>query len=67
MSDARVIYLSGPMKGYPESNYPLFRQVAADLRADGHRVYNPAEFPIAGRTRHSRSGRRSPRIARSSA
>ncbi len=45
---ARVIYLSGPMKGYPESNYPLFRKVAADLRSEGHRVYNPAEFPHRG-------------------
>lgn len=41
---ARTIYLSGPMKGYPESNYPLFNRVAAELRAEGHRVYNPAEF-----------------------
>lgn len=44
----RSIYLSGPMKGYPESNYPLFNRVAAELRADGHRVYNPAEFPHDG-------------------
>jgi hypothetical protein len=41
---ARVIYLSGPMSGYPEMNYPLFHRVAAALRAQGHRVYNPAEF-----------------------
>jgi hypothetical protein len=40
----RRIYLSGPMKGYPDSNYPLFHRVAADLRAQGHTVYNPAEF-----------------------
>lgn len=39
-----AIYLSGPMKGYPESNYPLFNQVASELRKRGHRVYNPAEF-----------------------
>jgi hypothetical protein len=42
------IYLSGPMKGYPESNYPLFRQTAAELRREGHEVYNPAEFPHDG-------------------
>lgn len=41
----RIIYLSGPMKGYPDSNYPLFNRVAAELRAEGHEVYNPAEFP----------------------
>lgn len=40
----RVIYLSGPMKGYPERNYPAFHEAAARLRAAGHRVYNPAEF-----------------------
>jgi hypothetical protein len=40
----KTIYLSGPMKGYPASNYPLFHRVASELRADGHVVYNPAEF-----------------------
>ena len=44
----RVIYLSGPMKGYPESNYPAFHAAASALRAEGHRVYNPAEFPHRG-------------------
>lgn len=44
----KTIYLSGPMKGYPESNYPLFHQVAADLRKLGHDVYNPAEFQHDG-------------------
>ncbi|SEG64287.1 protein of unknown function [Bosea lathyri] len=39
------------MKGYPESNYPLFRRVAAELRAQGHQVYNPAEFDYC-RTTH---------------
>ena len=38
------IYLSGPMKGYPEKNYPTFHRVAAELRTIGHIVYNPAEF-----------------------
>jgi hypothetical protein len=41
----RIIYLSGPMKGYPERNYPLFQEVTAKLRANGHRVYDPSEFP----------------------
>lgn len=39
------VYLSGPMKGYPKSNYPLFNAVAGQLRRAGHKVYNPAEFP----------------------
>lgn len=42
------IYLSGPMRGYPESNYPLFMRVSSELRAAGHEVYNPAEFPHDG-------------------
>ena len=44
----RTIYLSGPMKGMPDFNYPTFHRVAADLRRDGHLVYNPAEFPYDG-------------------
>lgn len=44
----RTIYLSGPMKGYPQSNYPLFNIVAAQLRGAGHTVYNPAEFSHDG-------------------
>lgn len=40
-----IIYLSGPMTGYPEYNFPLFNSTAKWLRESGHRVYNPAEFP----------------------
>jgi hypothetical protein len=40
----RRIYLSGPMTGLPDFNYPLFHRVAAELRAEGHEVYNPAEY-----------------------
>ena len=40
----RIIYLSGPMTGLPASNYPLFNQVAAELRGKDHVVFNPAEF-----------------------
>ncbi len=42
------IYLSGPMKGYPESNYPAFHAAAKALRDEGHEVYSPAEFPHDG-------------------
>jgi len=28
----------------PEKNHPLFMSVASQLRAAGHRVYNPREF-----------------------
>lgn len=44
----KKIYLSGPMKGIADWNYPLFNEVAAELRAEGHTVYNPAEYPFDG-------------------
>lgn len=44
----RTIYLSGPMKGYLDSNYPAFHDAAEALRAAGNRVYNPAEYPHEG-------------------
>lgn len=38
-----VIYLSGPMTGLPENNYPAFNRVAHELRGMGFEVVNPAE------------------------
>lgn len=38
------IYLSGPMSGLPAFNYPAFHAAAAELRAAGHDVFNPAEI-----------------------
>jgi len=37
------VYLSGPMTGIPEFNYPAFHATAAKLRAAGYEVVNPAE------------------------
>jgi hypothetical protein len=37
------IYISGPMTGLPEFNYPAFNAAAAALRASGLDVVNPAE------------------------
>lgn len=47
-SRQRMIYLSGPMKGYENSNYPTFHRVTGILRDAGHAVYNPAEFKWSG-------------------
>jgi len=38
------IYLSGPMSGLPDLNFPAFTEAAARLRAVGHDVVNPAEL-----------------------
>lgn len=39
------IYLSGPMTGLPDFNYPAFNAEATRLRALGYTVENPAENP----------------------
>ncbi len=40
-----IVFLSGPMSGYKDFNYPAFQKEAAKLRALGHIVHNPAENP----------------------
>ena len=37
------IYISGPMTGYPELNFPAFAEKAKELRSQGFDVCNPAE------------------------
>lgn len=37
------VYVAGPMRGIPEFNFPAFHAAAAQLRAEGHEVFNPAE------------------------
>ena len=37
------IYLSGPMTGIEDFNYPTFNEVAEKFRSTGHEVFNPAE------------------------
>jgi Domain of unknown function (DUF4406) len=37
------VYLSGPMRGIPDFNFPAFDAAAAYLRSQGHEVFNPAE------------------------
>jgi len=38
------IYISGPMSGLPDLNFPAFHSEAARLRALGYSVENPAEI-----------------------
>ncbi|MBC2692604.1 DUF4406 domain-containing protein [Pseudomonas sp. MBT-1] len=40
----KPIYLSGPMTGLVDLNFPAFHAMAARLRAAGHAVINPAEI-----------------------
>lgn len=37
------IYLAGPMRGYPNFNFPAFDYAAAKLRGQGFVVFSPAE------------------------
>lgn len=37
------LYLAGPMTGIKDLNFPAFHAAAAQLRALGHEVVNPAE------------------------
>ena len=38
------VYLSGPMTGRPDLNFPAFTAAATQLRAAGFEVVNPAEL-----------------------
>ena len=42
------IYLSGPMTGLPDLNFPAFAAMTDSLRAGGHSVTNPAELNPEG-------------------
>lgn len=42
------IYLSGPMAGLPDLNFPAFHAEAARLRSMGFDVVNPAEINPGG-------------------
>lgn len=37
-----VVYISGPMAGIPELNYPAFNRAAKHIRNMGYQVENPA-------------------------
>jgi Domain of unknown function (DUF4406) len=40
-----ILYISGPMTGHPEFNYPAFHAAETKLRDAGHTVLNPARQP----------------------
>lgn len=40
------LYLAGPMTGFEDFNFPAFNKMAAELRARGYVVENPAEHGV---------------------
>jgi hypothetical protein len=44
MDHKPCLYVSGPMSGYDECNFPAFNEAAGYLRSLGHPVVNPADF-----------------------
>jgi Domain of unknown function (DUF4406)/Domain of unknown function (DUF6378) len=38
-----IVYISGPMTGIPDHNFPAFTAAAKKLREEGFHVFNPAE------------------------
>lgn len=38
------VYVAGPMRGYPQYNFPAFDAAADSLARDGHDVVNPAQM-----------------------
>ncbi len=43
-SGRKSVYIAGPMTGLPDLNFPAFHARAAELRALGYDVINPAEI-----------------------
>lgn len=40
------VYISGPMTGLPDLNFPAFHDASRRLRDRGHAVANPAEISL---------------------
>ncbi|GLH20969.1 hypothetical protein BR1R3_37110 [Pseudomonas atacamensis] len=43
---ANRLYLAGPMTGFEDFNFPAFNNMAAELRARGYVIENPAEHGV---------------------
>ncbi|WP_353187447.1 DUF4406 domain-containing protein [Pseudomonas sp.] len=43
---ANRLYLAGPMTGFEDFNFPALNKMAAELRAQGYVVENPAEHGV---------------------
>lgn len=41
------VYIAGPMRGYPDLNWPAFDKAKADLQALGYQVVSPADLDRA--------------------
>jgi hypothetical protein len=48
-----IAYVSGPMTGYPEFNYPAFHQASRALQVEGYAVLSPADN-FGGNTTYER-------------
>lgn len=46
MNGIKKLYLAGPMRGYPQYNFPAFTAAAKQLRDRGYFVFSPHEKDI---------------------
>lgn len=45
---SELLYISGPMAGWPEHNYPAFEVATRNLRDAGYRILSPHELGPVG-------------------
>jgi hypothetical protein len=58
-----TVYISGPMTGIPDHNFPAFDSLAADLISRGYEVVNPADIARKLRSDLGTYGLEPPRAA----
>lgn len=51
MKAKKVIYVSGPMTGLKDNNYPAFKKATKQLRKKGYVVISPVELDRYGKHR----------------